>query len=70
MQTLKVGSQDARLEGEFGNQLNQPGSSGAHYLPEVGAADVAGDGRGAVELRVVEDIEGFHAFFRGHIKVV
>src|SRR5208282_670986 len=45
------------LEKKFNRQLSQSGSRCTHHLPECGTPDVAVDCRGAIELRMVEDIE-------------
>ena len=50
------------LEDELHRQLHLARRHGVHDLAEAGAAaDVSVDRGGAEELRMVEDVEGFHA---------
>ena len=56
-----------RLEDEFDGGLHQARAGGADYLAEGGTADVAIDGCGAEELRVVEGVECFGAELEGAV---
>src|SRR5579875_2499704 len=51
----------ATSELEFRRELNQPGRRGAHHLPEQRIVEVAIHRRRSEKLRVVEEVEGFHA---------
>ena len=48
------------LKGKLGRHLDESRRRGVHYLPKAHAADVTVDGRSPKELRVIEDVEGFH----------
>lgn len=52
-------------EEEFGDELHQARWVGGDHVAEVGAADIAVDGGGAEELRVIEGVEGFDAELQG-----
>src|SRR5580698_1880664 len=52
------------LEIEFQRYLHEPRSCRAHHLSERGAVDIPIDGRGSIELGMIEDVERLHAKFQ------
>jgi hypothetical protein len=56
-----AGCEATWLENELGGGLHQAGRGGGYYLSEGRAVDIAIDGRGAIELSVVEGVETLEA---------